>query len=477
MRDLFASDITRLTAQLADVCENRRRYRDYTRRELSHMLREVIACLSIYRTYVQAEEGRASELDRRYIDEAIDAAKANRPDLDPDLFDLFRRILLLQSRGPAETELVMRFQQSTGPVMAKGVEDTLFYCYNRFVALNEVGSEPNRFSSSIEEFHRSNQEILANHPHTMLATTTHDTKRGEDMRMRLAILSEIPQRWAATARAWSTMNDRHRQQFLPDRNIEYLYYQTLVGTWPIDVDRMQAYSLKAAREAKQHTSWNTPNESYEQCLADFVAGTLGDQEFCASVDELVSELAPVARANSLAQTLLKFTCPGLPDIYQGSELWDFRLVDPDNRGPVDYDRRRQLLTELEVVAPEEMLNYKDGALAKLWVIKQVLSLRRRRPELFAEGNYDPIAAHGGRSDHVVAFIRRESVAVIAPRLTFNLAGDWCGTAVEIPGGQWRNVLTGENLMGGGARISDLLRRFPVALLERVAGATSAGSLT
>jgi (1->4)-alpha-D-glucan 1-alpha-D-glucosylmutase len=273
------------------------------------------------------------------------------------------------------------------------------------------------------------------------------------------------------------MNDRHRQQFLPDRNIEYLYYQTLVGTWPIDVDRMQAYSLKAAREAKQHTAWNTPNEAYEQCLADFVAGTLGDQEFCASVDELVSELAPAARANSLAQTLLKFTCPGLPDIYQGSELWDFRLVDPDNRGPVDYDRRRQLLTELEVVPPEQMLNYKDGALAKLWVIKQVLSLRRRRPDLFAEGNYEPIAAHGGRSDHVVAFIRGESVAAIAPRLTFNLAGDWCGTAVEIPDGQWRNVLTGENLMGGGARISDLLRRFPVALLERVAGATSAGSLT
>ncbi len=250
MRDLFASDINRLAAQLADVCESRRRFRDYTRREINSMIREVIACLNVYRTYVQAEEGQISDVDRRYIEEAIEAAKANRPELDAELFDFFRSILLLETRGPMEAELVMRFQQSTGSVMAKGVEDTLFYCYNRFIALNEVGGEPNRFALCPEEFHRRNQDTLARHPHSMLGTTTHDTKRAEDVRMRLALLSEIPQRWAAKVRAWSAKNAAHRTQFQPDRNLEYMFYQTLVGAWPIDTERLQRYLQKVGARGK-----------------------------------------------------------------------------------------------------------------------------------------------------------------------------------------------------------------------------------
>ncbi len=239
---------------------------------------------------MQAEDGQISDVDRRYIEEAIEAAKANRPELDAELFDFFRSILLLETRGPMEAELVMRFQQSTGSVMAKGIEDTLFYCYNRFVALNEVGGEPNRFAISLEEFHRRNQDTLARHPHTMLGTTTHDTKRAEDVRMRLALLSEIPQRWAAKVRAWSAKNEAHRTQFQPDRNLEYLFYQTLVGAWPIETERLQTYLLKAAREAKQHTSWTTPNEAYEQAVAAFVDGAMNDAEFRKSVAEFVGRL-------------------------------------------------------------------------------------------------------------------------------------------------------------------------------------------
>ncbi len=396
MRDLFASDLNRLTAQLTDVCENNPRYRDYTRRELNSMLREVIACLSVYRTYVQADENRIDDTDKHYIDAAVDAAKANRPDLDAELFEFFRSIWRLEVRGPQEADLVMRFQQSTGSVMAKGIEDTLFYNYNRFVALNDVGSEPNRFALSPELFHQRNQERLAAHPNSMLATTTHDTKRGEDVRMRLAVISEMPQRWATAVRAWSQKNDRHRTQFQPDRNMEYLYYQTLVGAWPIDIDRMRSYVIKAAREAKQHTSWTAPSDEYEAALKKFVEGTLGDAEFCAAVETLVNELKPIGFVNSLSQTLLKLTAPGVPDIYQGSELWDLRLVDPDNRSKVDFELRRGLLDQLkEMKVDDVMVRLKEG-LPKLWAIYRTLMLRQSRPEIFESSGYDPIIATGAK---------------------------------------------------------------------------------
>lgn len=469
MRDLFASDINRLAAQLADVCESRRRFRDYTRRELNSMLREVIACLNVYRTYVQAEEGQISEEDRRYIQEAIESAKANRPELDADLFDFFRSILFLENRGAMEKELVMRFQQSTGSVMAKGVEDTLFYCYNRFVALNEVGGEPNRFTITVDEFHRRNQDTLARHPHAMLGTTTHDTKRGEDLRVRLALLSEMPKRWAAKVRDWSAKNDSHRTQFQPDRNLEYLYYQTLVGTWPIETQRLHTYLLKVAREAKQHTSWTAPNDAYEKAVAAFVDGTMNDAQFRQSVAEFVVDLAALGKVNSLAQTLLKLTSPGVPDIYQGSELWELRLVDPDNRGPVDFASRRKLLEELNDLTPEAILRRSDEGLPKLWLIQRTLAFRRAHPLVFDQGAYEPLLAEGAKAEHLVSFVRGDEAVIVVPRLLLGLAGNWEDTSLELPAGKWCNLLSGDNAIEGRQRLSDLLRRFPVALLARSRG--------
>ena len=464
MRDLFASDINRLTAQMADVCESCLRYRDYARRDLNSMIREVIACLSVYRTYIRAEKNEISEQDKLYINQAIDAAKANRPDIDAELFDFFRGILLLESRGQLQSELVMRFQQSTGPVTAKGIEDTLFYCFNRFAVLNEVGGAPDRFSISPEEFHKRNQNMLQHWPHTMLATTTHDTKRGEDVRMRLAVLSEMPNRWATAVRNWNKLNNPHRTQLQPERNIEYLFYQTLVGAWPIETDRLQAYMLKAAREAKQFTSWSAPNEEYERALAMFIDRAMQAADFRAQVDRFVAEIKPLGYVNSLAQTLLKLTVPGVPDIYQGAELWDFRLVDPDNRTPVDYDLRRQLLEELDDLPIEKILARWDDALPKLWVIRRTLAFRKSNYELFTTGKYQPAIADGSKSDHVVAFNRAGSAITIVPRFPLALNNDWQDTAIEIPPGKWRNLFTGDAVAAGRRSLSELLRRFPVALL-------------
>jgi (1->4)-alpha-D-glucan 1-alpha-D-glucosylmutase len=469
MRDLFASDLNRLTAQLADVCENSPRYRDYARRELNSMLREVIACLSVYRTYVQAEQNRISETDKCYIDEAIAAAKTNRPDLDAELFDFFGRILRLEVRGALETDLVMRFQQSTGPVMAKGVEDTLFYNYNRFVALNDVGSEPNRFAISAEDFHRRSQETLTAHPHTMLATTTHDTKRGEDVRMRLVLLSEMTQRWTAVVRSWSQKNDRHRTQFKPDRNLEYLFYQTLVGAWPISVDRMRSYLIKVAREAKQFTTWTTPNDDYEAALKKFIEGAMADAEFGAAVAAFVGELTQFGWINSLAQTLLKLTVPGVPDIYQGSELWDLRLVDPDNRSLVDFGQRRSLLAQLEELKLEDVLARWDEGLPKLWTIHRALRLRQSHAEIFHSGSYEPLVAAGDKAAHAVAFARGSAVVTIVPRLVVGVGGNWGNTSLELPAGKWHNVFTDDDISGGQRPLSELLGRFPIALLKRVDG--------
>jgi (1->4)-alpha-D-glucan 1-alpha-D-glucosylmutase len=465
MRDLFGSDINRLTVQLADICERHRRYRDYTRRELNSMIREVIACLPVYRTYVKADTKQVTDTDRQYVDFAIEAAKQNRPEIDADLFDFFRSILLLETTGPLESELVMRFQQSTGPVMAKGVEDTTFYCYNRFIALNDVGGEPNQFGVSVEDFHRHNQTMAAEHPHTMLATATHDTKRGEDVRMRLAALSEVPQRWASMVRLWSAKNDRHRTQFQPDRNAEYMFYQILVGAWPINAERMTAYMEKATREAKQHTSWLTPNEEYEKSLKQFVEVTLADEEFCKSVADFVAELVAAGRVNSLAQTLLKLTSPGVPDIYQGCELWDLNLVDPDNRRPVDYAVRRKLLNQLDKLSPEEIQQRSDEGLPKLWLTRQTLRLRRDRPDWFDRTSYEPLMASGEKADHVIAFARNGKAISIVSRLPLGLAGNWAETTLAIPAGNWRNVLTGDVFDGGDVKLANLLRRFPVALLS------------
>ena len=380
-----------------EICERNRRHRDYTRHDLHEGLRELIACFPVYRTYVRAETGEVSEADVRTISETIEKAKVNRTDLDGDLFDFFRDILLLRVRGELESELVMRFQQLTGSVMAKGVEDTAFYCFNRLVSLNEVGGDPGRFGLSQDEFHAACAETQVEWPRSMLASSTHDTKRSEDVRARLNLLSEIPDRWSKAVRRWAALAEPYRRDGFPDRNIEYLLYQTLVGAWPIEAERLIAYMEKAAREAKTHTSWTKPNPAYESALRAFVEGILNNRDFMAELESFTKPLVEPGRINSLAQTLLKLTAPGIPDFYQGTELWNLSLVDPDNRRPVDYALRRRLLAELEGMTPEKIWRRIDDGLPKLWVIRQTLKLRRERRLFAPEDDYHPLACRGTKS--------------------------------------------------------------------------------
>jgi (1->4)-alpha-D-glucan 1-alpha-D-glucosylmutase len=469
MRELLGSDVNRLTALFAQICERHRRHRDYTRPELHHVLREVISSLPVYRTYVRAKAGQVSEDDSRTITEAVESARKTRLDLDKDLFDFFRDILLLRVRGDLETELVMGFQQLTGPVMAKGVEDTAFYCFNRLVSLNEVGGDPERFGLSPDDFHKACAETQAKWPRSMVASSTHDTKRSEDVRARLHLLSEIPDRWREAVERWTNLNKRYRRDGLPDRNAEYLLYQTLVGAWPIETERVIAYMEKASREAKVHTSWTQPNPDYDDALREFIEGLLNDQDFKADLEQFVRPLIEPGRVNSLAQTLIKLTAPGVPDFYQGTELWDLSLVDPDNRRPVDYALRRRLLSELEGMRVEEIWSRIDEGLPKLWIISQTLKLRRSRKLLDPESSYHPLVARGEKSAQVVAFARGERAITVVPRLVIKLGGTWGDTVLELPGGRWYNAFTNETLSGDEIAVAKLLHRFPVALLcqERI----------
>jgi (1->4)-alpha-D-glucan 1-alpha-D-glucosylmutase len=460
---LLAAEVNRVAEIFLQVCERHRCHRDYLRHELREAIREVAACFPVYRSYVRAEAGKVGPQDVEHIHAAIEAARTRRPDLPSDLFDFFRDLLVLKIRGPVESELVMRFQQLTGPVMAKGVEDTAFYNFHRLVALNEVGGDPSRFGIQPGEVHRALADAQERWPGAMLATSTHDTKRSEDVRARLSLLSEIPERWGEAVRRWSARCERHRP---PDPDIEYLLYQTLVGAWPIDTERVVAYMEKASREAKGATAWTRVDSEYETALRVFVEGVLGDRELIRDLERFVADLVEPGRVVSLAQTLIKLTAPGVPDLYQGTELWDLSLVDPDNRRPVDYEMRRRLLQELDG-DPEPVLARMDEGLPKLWLIRQALALRRERSKLFA-GDYEALNASGERAEHVFAFVRGGGSVTVVPRLVLKLAGDWKDTSLELLLGTWRNVLTGEELSGGKVRVADLLRRFPVALLSQLA---------
>jgi (1->4)-alpha-D-glucan 1-alpha-D-glucosylmutase len=471
--ELLAADVNRLGELLLAACEQHRRHRDHSRHDLRAALREVAADLAVYRTYVRTQTGQVGEEDRARIAAAVAAAKRHRPDLPADLFDFLAAALLLEVRGSAAAELAMRFQQLTAPAMAKGVEDTAFYVFNRLVALNEVGGDPGRFGVSPEEFHRRCQETAERWPRSLLATSTHDTKRGEDVRARLYLLSEAPERWAESVRRWFAHNTRHRGGGVPDANTEYLLYQTLVGAWPLEVERAIAYMEKAAREAKTHTSWTRPDPAWEAALGSFIAAIAADDEFQADLAELAASLVAPGRINSLALTLLKLTAPGVPDCYQGCELWTASLVDPDNRRPVDYGLRRRLLARLPAASPEEVMAGMDEGLPKLWLVRQALHLRRRLPHCFGPGaDHRPLPASGARAAHAVAYCRAAEVAVVVPRLVLGLAGDWGDTAIELPAGGeaggssagWVNELTGERAAAGPCRLADLLARFPVALL-------------
>jgi len=467
LKDLLGSDVNRLTEGIMRICERHRRFRDYTRREVREALREVAACFPVYRTYVRPEVGGVREQDRAIIAKTVSEAGSNRPDIDADLFGFIKDLLLLEEIGGLETDFAMRFQQLTGPVAAKGIEDTAFYCFNRFAALNEVGGDPSRFGISVSAFHEAMLEAYSRHPSAMLATSTHDTKRSEDVRARLALVSEIPESWAASVRKWSTINAQYRTGDLPDRNAEYLLYQILVGAWPIDAARAAAFMEKAAREAKMHTFWERPVAAYEDALRGFVEGILSDPGFVSDLEDFVTPLIGPGRINALSQTLVKLTAPGVPDLYQGTELWDLSLVDPDNRRPVDFTLRRALLDEVPHLSPEDILARINEGLPKLWLIQQALQLRRRRPELFgSEGSYRPLVIEGRKAEHVVAFVRGDNAVSVLPRLIIGLDGDWADTVMELPAGQWHNILTGDESGGGPVPLSKILTRFPVGLLER-----------
>jgi (1->4)-alpha-D-glucan 1-alpha-D-glucosylmutase len=336
------------------------------------------------------------------------------------------------------------------------------------VGMNEVGSDPRRNGITLDEFHGYCGKMQATHPLTMTTLSTHDTKRADDVRARLAVITEIPGRWKTALSRWSRANAAFRKGKFPDRNTEYFLYQTLIGAWPIAKDRLIAYMEKATREAKQETKWTQNNEEFEEALRSFIEGILDSHWFVTELENFVGRILNAGRINSLAQTLLKYTAPGVPDTYQGSELWDLSLVDPDNRRPVDYDERAKLLSELNGgIDVQAIMERMETGLPKLWVAHSALCLRREHPEWFgAEAAYVPVIAEGAKRDHVVGYLRGDSVAAFVPRWPLKLGGNWASTTIDLPQGKWKNRLTCEVIRGGRLRVQTLFQRFPVALLTR-----------
>lgn len=463
----LAPDLERLTSLLVEIGDAYRDHRDRTRRELRQALLEVVTDFGVYRTYFRARSPAAEE-DLRHLSAALDESARRNPEIDPDLLSLIGRLLTGDPRSGHEAEFAARFQQFTPAVMAKGVEDTAFYRYNRLVSLNEVGGDPGTFGHSVERFHEWCSRIARDWPDTMLTLSTHDTKRSGDVRARLDLLSEIPFEWEAAVRRWSGHNDRYRTHGYPDRNVEYLAYQTLVGAWPVDAKRLSEFLRKAAREAKVNTSWMNQVASYEDAIAHFVASILSDAEFTSDLESFLgrNQLVALGRINSLAQTALLLTCPGVPDLYQGTELWDLSLVDPDNRRPVDFSARRSLLAKVSDLSAEAVMARSDEGAPKLWMIARLLRERARRPELFASREHVAICANGPKANHAVCFVRG-SLLVLVPRLVAGLGGAWEGTQVDLPAGRWRDVLTGERIDGGRAvEVASLVGRFPLVVMAR-----------
>jgi (1->4)-alpha-D-glucan 1-alpha-D-glucosylmutase len=499
----LASEVNVLAHEFHALSMRNWRTRDFALNAMLSALDEIIAAFPVYRTYV-SQEGVSSD-DRRYVDWAIAQAKKRWRVQDLSIFDFLHSVL---TGGAAESELqldpdealrvAMHFQQVTGPVMAKAAEDTAFYRYVRLLALNEVGGDPRRFGMSVAAFHHVTQERTRSWPRAMVTTATHDTKRGEDGRVRLALLSEMPREWGRRVTQWFRLNRSRRSEIddetVPDRNVEYLFYQSLLGAWPPDLapddtagmsilaDRLEAYMIKAVREAKQQSSWSNPNLAYEAALQRFVRTVLDatrPNPFVAEFHTFVEALARLGTINSLSQLVLKLTVPGVPDIYQGGELWDFSLVDPDNRRPVDWPARRALLDEIRCPGRAELAaNWRDGR-EKLFVTRQLLELRRLHSGLFAEGDYQPLEVEGERRDCICAFARHhegDAIAVAVPRLVSQLyadgrSADWADTEISLPSQRgWQDVFTGRKLAGEPRlRASKLLEDFPVCVLIGASG--------
>ena len=465
-QEALGSDVNRLTTLFVDICESNRDQRDFTRAEIRRAIREGTACFSVYRTYVVPERNEIGEEDRKRIQRAIESAKGNRADIDGGLFDFMRDVLTLKVIGKTETEFVNRFEQFTAPVMAKGVEDTAYYCWNRLAAMNEVGGDPDCDGFTLEHFHNYQMRMQQTFPMTMTTLGTHDTKRSDDVRARMIVLTEMPDAFAEAVRRWSTHNAKFRGGDQIDTGTEWFLYQTLVGAWPISKERLREYMQKAMREAKVRTSWVANNAEYENALSGYIDAILGDQEFVAELEKFVGEIATAGRINSLAQTLMKYTAPGVPDLYQGGELWDFTLVDPDNRRPVDYARRGALLKEMQSLNVGQVLERGDEGLPKLWVVHKALLLRKEHPGWFGPAaEYAPLPVEGRERERVIAYRRGDRVLTVVPRWS-QAAKAWGETAVEVPEGRWKNRLTGAEFEGGRVLVGELLKTFPVALLTR-----------
>jgi (1->4)-alpha-D-glucan 1-alpha-D-glucosylmutase len=477
IEQLFYGEMRALGAHLGRLAVADRNARDFAPSELAAALVELTACMPVYRTYVR---DAVSDEDRARIHDAVGEARRRASGVDGRLFDFIERVLLLEPPRYISGErekwswFVMRWQQFTGRVMAKGVEDTAFYNYNRLISLNEVGGEPGRSGDfdPIALLHERNTRIARDWPHTMNATSTHDTKRAEDVRARLHVLSEIPREWEAEVARWTKANASLKRDGVPHPNEEWLIYQTLVGMWPLDereiagvADRLRAYLEKAAREAKTHSSWLSPNVEYERALQDFAAAILDHSPFVSHFRTFQQRVAFHGFLNSLAQVVLKVCSAGLPDFYQGTELWDFSLVDPDNRRPVDYEKRAALLRDLP--PPAALLEQWTDGRIKLFVTARSLAARARNIDAF-RGTYRAIET-GTRN--AIAFTRGDDILVVVPRLTTQLVqlpqlpiGDvWGDHALEI-GGRWRNVFTDEVIEGG--HLKDIFATFPVAIFER-----------
>lgn len=488
MSTSLSSELNVLADRLNRVSEQDRRSRDFTLQSLRDALREIVACFPVYRTYMT--EALASARDREVIDRAVAGARRRNPAAEPSIFDFVRSILL--SRG----RTAMKIQQYTGPVHAKGLEDTAFYRYNALLALNEVGSDPARSAVTPRELHDANARRARDAPRSLLATATHDVKRGEDARMRLAVLAQVPDEWRQAAVRWSRANAGAKSVVegapAPDANDEYLYYQALLGAWDFAREdeegttalsrRLQDYLLKAAREAKLRTSWVAPDDAYEKALSAFVVKTLADRAFLRTFLPFARRAAALGAAQSLAQLALKCVTPGVADFYQGAELWDLSFVDPDNRRPVDFDLRRRLLREVDARTPgtaaaELLASWPDGRV-KLYVTARLLRLRRERAALFAEGAYVPLEVEGDPEERFFAFARElggERVVAVVPRLI--AAPLWREGPAGLPAlargarlrrpegwaGEFVDVLSGASLPPDGA-LSPVFEALPVCVL-------------
>ncbi|MDN5279248.1 MAG: (1-_4)-alpha-D-glucan 1-alpha-D-glucosylmutase [Clostridiales bacterium] len=464
INDVLGSEINRLASDLALICENHRRYRDFGSPQLYQALTEVATGMEIYRTYIQPETGKVPENAQMIITKAIDHAREKKPQLGDYIYDFISDILLLKLRGPEEDNFVRRFQQSTGPIMAKSLEDTVFYIYNPLTSVNEVGSNPKSPATSVTQFHQWCEKIAKKWPLTMLGSSTHDTKRCEDVRARINLLSEIPDKWFSNVKKWAKNNAGYKTSGFPDANTEYLLYQTLVGCWPIERERISRYMEKAVREAKVHSNWFDPNLEFETSLMSFIERIYADENFISSLETFVKPLIMPGRINSLAQLTLKLTAPGVPDIYQGTERWDNSLTDPDNRRPVDFQTSYEILQETEEKNCREILHHLNDAWPKLHIIKTILSLRKKLHIFNEPDSYRPLEVLGPKADFATAFMRGEEVIVIVPRLLFSLKNRWSTTRIILPEGHWHEIFSDSFYSEGSNKIKDLLRNFPVAVL-------------